>query len=90
MKSVYVVVDTLSEMIVGGVLPFASDAAAIRFFNDILNDKNTVVAKHPGDHILVCSGKLDERTGEIDGGYGPRTVVTGSAALEVTLAGAES
>lgn len=42
---------------------FAADGQAIRAFQDLANDSNTVVGRHPGDYKLCRLGKFDDSTG---------------------------
>lgn len=60
MKRVYGVIDTLSDMLIGPLVLLPHDAPAVRLFTDLLNERETVVAKHPKDHALVCFGYLTE------------------------------
>lgn len=45
--------------------PFFMNSApeAIRAFEDLVNDANTLVARHPEDFKLVCVGTFDEVKG---------------------------
>ena len=42
-----------------------ADGAAIRSFQDAVNDKSTAYAKHPEDYQLFNIGTYDDITGEI-------------------------
>lgn len=76
--SLYVVLDTLAEQILGAPLIFRADAAAVRLFSEAYNDANSVVAKHPNDHVLLCLGTIDDKTGQVVAQDTPRIVITGT------------
>ena len=76
-KSIYAIVDTKAETIIGGLHLFAHEAAAVRFFGDIASDAQTMVARHIGDHQLLELGEIDETTGDIR--PDSRVVITGAA-----------
>ena len=40
-------------------------AHAIRTVADMTTDRESMVARHPGDFSLFCLGAMDQRTGEI-------------------------
>lgn len=48
-------------------LPFfqATDGLAIRSFSDIANDRQTLIARHPGDFMLIRIGTFDDSVGEL-------------------------
>lgn len=37
---------------------------AVRAFSDLVQDKNSMVGKHPGDYKLVLIGEFDDGNGE--------------------------
>lgn len=41
----------------------ATDGAAIRSFQELANDLNTTVGRHPGDYSLWCVGTFDDSNG---------------------------
>lgn len=41
----------------------ASDGAAIRAFQDLVNDHNTTLSRHPGDYSLWWMGTYDDNKG---------------------------
>lgn len=63
MKKIYAVYDKVAEEIMDRLLVFSHDAAAVRFFQDALQDQQTILHKHPEDFELRCCGEL-----ESDGG----------------------
>lgn len=79
MKKLYAIQDTASQMIIGGVHVFAHDAAAIRFFGDLVADSQTMMGRHPNDHNLLVLASLDEENGELLTDGCPSVVVTGAA-----------
>lgn len=79
MKKLYAIIDTASTLIIGGVHVFAHDAAAIRFFGDLVGDPQTMMGRHPNDHNLLALASVDEETGELLTDGCPSVVVTGAA-----------
>lgn len=57
--------DTKAEAVAGPILIFPREGPAIRYFQDLLEDKNTPYNKHPNDYVLTEIGTLDEETGLI-------------------------
>ena len=47
------------------IFPMVNDEVAKRTFADALNDKNSIIAKHPTDMELYRIGTWDDRKGEI-------------------------
>lgn len=43
----------------------AARGVALRSFQDLTNDSQSMVHKHPGDYQLYCLGGFDEETGEL-------------------------
>ena len=82
-KRLYAIRDIRAVEVVGGVHVFPGDPAAVRFFNDIATDKQTMVGRHLKDHELLCVGVIDTETGEVareeEFPTLPRQVVTGAA-----------
>ncbi len=46
---------------------FANKPLAIRFFGEIVVDKQSVIAKHPADFKLFYIGVFNEQSGELSG-----------------------
>lgn len=44
-----------------------ADGAAVRAFQDEINNPQGEMSKHPSDYTLYTVGKFDEDTGELDG-----------------------
>lgn len=78
-KCLYVIRDVLAESIVGGLLLFPTDAPAVRFFGDVINEPKSSVSAHPNDHVLTYLGSIDETDGRIDVSDAPRDVITGAS-----------
>lgn len=64
-KRLYVIYDLVAESMVGQLLMFAADAAAVRFFGDVCVDPQTMVARHVEDHELRFVGVVDEESGAV-------------------------
>jgi len=60
MMSVYGIRDKVAESIGQQVWLFKADAAAIRFFHDVLSDAKSYPANHPDDYELVVLGFLSD------------------------------
>lgn len=60
MEKIYAIYDTLAKAILGQLQLFRHDAAAIRFFNDVASQQNTIVGQHPNDFELISLGTLGE------------------------------
>lgn len=60
MEKMYIIYDTLAKATIGQVQLFRHDAAAIRFFNDVAQQKQTIVGQHPTDFELIALGIIDE------------------------------
>jgi hypothetical protein len=78
MNKIFAIYDNLAETIIGGLHVFKHDAAAVRFFGDLLADPQTLLARHPADHELFCLGEVYE-SGVINAEV--RVVITGAAWL---------
>lgn len=82
MKRLYVVRDLVAEAVVGGVMTFPGDPAAVRSFQDAMRNPETVIAQHPADFDLLCVGVLEEGSGQVVGHPdGPTVVITGAAMM---------
>lgn len=57
--------------------------AAIRIVQDVANDMNTAIGRHPNDYVLYCVGGFDDQTSVLNH-LDPREHVIDVAAL-VTL-----
>lgn len=60
MMNVYAIRDKVAESIGQQVWLFKADAAAIRFFHDVMSDAKSYPAQHPDDFDLVSLGILDD------------------------------
>lgn len=59
-KIICAIVDNVANDIAGPLQTFNHVAAAIRFFGDVAQTKDTIVAKHIHDHALWQLGILDD------------------------------
>lgn len=59
-RGLYVILDVLSAQFLGPISVFRSEAAALRFFSDVLRSPDTAVNKHPEDHVLLRLGILTD------------------------------
>lgn len=82
MKRLYAILDIQSKMIIGGVHVFPQDAAAIRFFRDLVGDPQTMMGRHPNDHNLLMLASFDDEDGSLLTDGCPSVVVSGSAMAE--------
>lgn len=70
MKTIYAIRDRIAQELVGlsmyMLFVFRTDAQAVRYFADAINDKTSILNKHPADYELVALGILtDTAAGEI-------------------------
>lgn len=64
-KGIYAIYDTAAESIVGTLMMFPNNTAAIRTFGDVASDPQTMVSRHIQDHQLVKLGTVDDETGRL-------------------------
>jgi len=43
-----------------------ADGAALRSFQEVCNDPNTSIGRHPGDYSLWCCGTFDDSNGHFE------------------------
>jgi len=60
MMNVYAIRDKVADSIGQQVWLFKADAAAIRFFHDVLSDAKSYPAQHPDDYELLSLGLLED------------------------------
>lgn len=77
MRRIYAILDTVSDMILGGLHLFPHDAPAVRFFGDLCADPQTSLGRHPDDHELILVGAIDEHNNMI--ALERTTIITGKA-----------
>lgn len=78
-RYLYVLLDVLAETVTGQVLSFPSDAAATRFFADVLSDPKTLPGAHPDHFNLYRVGELNDATGALKALKVPTLVESGSS-----------
>lgn len=78
MKKVYSIRDNKMETF--GTLVFIdNDAVAVRMFGDlVLNDKESLIGKHPADFGLYKLGEFDDTTGKMANLDAPSLLAVGS------------
>lgn len=78
MKKVYSIRDNKMETF--GTLVFIdNDAVAVRMFGDlVLNDKDSLIGKHPADFGLYMLGDFDDSTGRMSNLDAPVLLAIGS------------
>lgn len=79
--NLYAIRDVRAGTIIGGIHMFPHHAPAVRFFGDIAGDAQTMIARHPKDHDLICLGNFTDRTFTIEPLEQPEVIITGSAWL---------
>lgn len=60
---IYAIYDKVAHGIVGGLHLHKHQAAAERFYNDVMGTRDTVVGQHPEDYDLIRVGTLMESDG---------------------------
>lgn len=58
-----------------------TDGAAVRLFQELANDLNTTVGRHPNDFSLFCVGSFDDQHAVLTGVSPMRHVVDAPALL---------
>lgn len=83
MLKLYAIRDIKAESLVGGeqcIVAMKHDAPAVRMFNDVAGNPQTLVHRHAEDFELVCLGEIVDDA--VLRGYDiPRVLVTGTAWL---------
>jgi hypothetical protein len=74
---IYAIRDKVAESIGQQVWLFKADAAAIRFFHDVLSDGKSYPGSHPDDYELLAVGNLDDN-GEITTDGCPSVIFSGT------------
>lgn len=74
---VYAIRDKVAESVGQQVWLFKADAAAIRFFHDVLSDSKSYPANHPDDYELLALGVVDD-SGQITTDGCPSVIFTGT------------
>lgn len=74
---VYAIRDKVAESVGQQVWLFKADAAAIRFFHDVLSDAKSYPANHPDDYELVACGVIGD-SGAITTDGCPSVIFTGT------------
>jgi len=74
---VYAIRDKVAESIGQQVWLFKADAAAIRFFHDVLSDSKSYPANHPDDYDLLALGVVED-SGQITTDGCPSVIFTGT------------
>lgn len=76
-KNIYSVFDVKAELY-GTLFPMKSHGEALRGFQDLCEDRNTMPGRHPGDFKLVQLGTFDDVTGLISATVPPLSLSFGS------------
>lgn len=74
---IYGIRDKVADSIGQQVWLFKADAAAIRFFHDVLSDAKSYPANHPNDYELICCGVIGD-SGEVTTDGCPSVIFTGT------------
>jgi len=78
-KNIYAIRDLTAGVQIGGLFLHPHHAPAVRFFGDIASDPQTMIARHPAEHDLVCIGTFDEESCMLAPYSRPEVVITGAA-----------
>lgn len=64
MNTIYAIRDRIAETLVGmrmyTLLNFKTDQEAARYFADAINDKTSILNKHPADYELIKCGAVED------------------------------
>jgi len=66
-NSLYLVFDKVAETCTGGIIRVRNDEVARRSFYEALAAKDSPLAAHPGDYVLLKVGQINEITALIEG-----------------------
>lgn len=85
MKKIYAIYDRVAKEIVGlqmyALFLFRTDNQAARYFSDAINDKTSILHKHPSDYDLRCIGHITEEGNIVPQDPEKNIVLTGDALL---------
>lgn len=73
--------DIPARSMIGIPMLFKHPAVATRWFGDLINSKESVVAQHPRDYELVQYGEYDDEADTFDG-IEPLVLLTGAQLLD--------
>lgn len=82
MLYLYLMIDTVAQAVLGGVVRLRNDEVARRQFFDGLNDPQSPMHGHPQDYRLLKVGTIDDTTGIITGYDIPQEVANGKDWLD--------
>lgn len=88
MKNIYAIFDRIADEIVGlrmySLMVFRTNEEATRYFADAINDKSSILNKHPADYALIQLGKLtiDNKLISFET---PQNIVTGDTIISLQL-----
>lgn len=77
----YQIFDRIATMPASPIVGFQREEAAIRWFQEVYNTKDTPINKYPEDHTLMKLGEQDIESGAIDA-HLPTPVYDGRTMLE--------
>lgn len=60
-----------------------ADGAAVRSLQDLVNDQNTTIGRHPGDYVLYNVGTYSDNNGSLEPFIPLRHVIDAEAVLVV-------
>lgn len=81
-RNIYVVWDRVALAALPTLMLFAHDAPAIRQFQEILQDSQSQLSKHPADFDLYCLGEFHETENRLESLDEGRLVILGSSCVE--------
>lgn len=86
MNHLYAIRDGVAQALTGMamymVMCFRTDVQAARYFSDAVNDKSSILNRHPQDYDLIRIGSVDDN-GKIDALTTPQVIINGAAVLAV-------
>lgn len=75
----YQIYDLTAQAAAGPIMAFRIDAAAIRAFNAVLVNKETLPGQYPDQFELRLLGEQDDQSSNIEPKVPPQIIATGSA-----------
>lgn len=86
MKKLYAIFDRIAgeclAMQMYVVMAFRTDEQAARYFADAINDKTSILHKHPADYALIQVGHITD-TGTLTPLPEPKHIITGDLLIAV-------
>jgi hypothetical protein len=81
MSKLYIIRDVLAGGPAGPLVVLEHDAVAVRMFQEVASEPQSMVSRFLKDHELVCVGEFNRSTCGVDGNDYPKVIMTGEALI---------